>query len=308
PTEDIAVEAQRPFKIAVCGPHGAGKTTLINRLAGGAFGHLVEPFGLRHIVELPTPLTPNAIETAAQADLVIWLQDVTAPAHDPGLDELRRRAPAFLEVLNKGDLLVDAVLPPGALLICADSSESVRRQLAPAIVDCVPELSLALARGFSLFRDEVAAREIQRVARVNAEIAVVSAIPQASVLLGPVSAVADTLLLTKNQAVLILRLAAMFGLSIDRRRITELLPVAGAAFGWRTLARELVGFVPAGLGVVPKAVIAYAGTMATGHAALWYYQTGRKMPERQLKQVYAESANRARDLARDLAQRFRRAG
>ncbi|MHB8620372.1 MAG: hypothetical protein ACYDAG_12510, partial [Chloroflexota bacterium] len=157
-------------------------------------------------------------------------------------------------------------------------------------------------------RQPVAEAEIQRFARVNAEVAVVSAVPQASIILGPASAIADTFVLTKNQAVLILRLAAMFGLPVNRKRLVEILPVVGAAFGWRSVARELVGMLPAGIGVVPKAVVAYTGTVVVGRSALWYYQTGVKIPETQLRQIYAESAGRARDLVKELTQRFKRAG
>ena len=240
---------------------------------------------------------------------MLWLQDVTAPYVDDGFGQLRSHAPAFLNVGNKADLLIDAhPVARDAILVSAASTDSLRQQLLPAILECVPDLALALGRTFASIRPAVAEREIQRVARVNAEIAVVSAIPQASLVLGPISAVADTLVLTKNQAILLLRLAALHGLSLDRKRLTELLPVVGAAFGWRSLARELVGFLPAGFGVVPKAVIAYAGTVAVGRAAAWYYETGRKMPENQLRQIYSESSARARGIVKEITQRLRRAG
>jgi uncharacterized protein (DUF697 family) len=308
-TDDIAAEAERHFEIAIAGAAGAGKSTLVGRLAGPAFGGLLEPFGLRRLRELDAPLSAAALQTAYESDLVLWLQDVTAPQFDDSLATVRARAHAFLQAGNKADLLVDArPVARGTVLFSALSSDSVREQLVPAILDCVPDLGLALGRTYAIFRPAVAEREIMRVARVNAEVAVVSAIPQASLILGPASALADTLILTKNQAMLLLRLAAMYGLSLDRRRLAELAPVVGAAFGWRTVARELVGFLPAGFGVVPKAVVAYAGTVAVGRAAAWYYETGRKMPENQLKQVYSESAARARGLVRDLTHRLKRAG
>ena len=308
-TDDIAAEADRSFRLAVVGARGAGKTTLINRLVGGTFGgRLLEPFGLRRLIELAAPLSDAAVQAAYESDLVLWVQDVSRPYADRSLARLRADGPAFLSVGNKADLLLDIAPATAGVQVCALSVDSVRDNLIPAILDALPEHGLALGRSFSIFRGEVANREIARVARVNAEVAVISAIPQASLLLGPASAVADTLILTKNQGVLILRLAALCGLTLDRRRLTELAPVIGASFGWRTLARELVGFVPAGFGVVPKAVIAYAGTVATGRAALWYYETGRKMPERQLRQIYQDSSVRARDLVRDIAQRLRRAG
>ncbi|HLY67995.1 MAG TPA: GTPase domain-containing protein, partial [Chloroflexota bacterium] len=209
-TDDIAAEAERHFEIAVVGPRGAGKTTLLTRLAGG-FGELAEPFSLRRLVELDTPLGSPALDAASQSDLVLWLQDVTQPYVDDSFGLLRSRAPAFLDVGNKADLLDQynggASLAEPRVLISALSSDSVRQQLVPRILECTPDLNLALGRTFAIFRPEVAQREIQRFARVNAEVAVVSAIPQASLILGPVAAVADTFILTKNQAILLLRLA-----------------------------------------------------------------------------------------------------
>jgi len=312
PTDEISTEAEQHFRIAVVGARGAGKSTLIGRLAGGVFAGLLEPFALRRLIELDAPLSPAGLQAACECDVVLWVQDATQPYTDSSFDLLRSQVPAFVNVANKFDLLAGIRnLEFGirnSVPLCAESAESVRETLVPAILDAAPDLALALGRSLSIFRPVVAEREIMRVARVNAEVAVVSAIPQASLLLGPISAVADTLLLTKNQAVLLLRLAALYGLPVDRRRLTELLPVVGAAFGWRSLARELVGFVPAGFGVVPKAVIAYAGTVAVGRAALWYYETGRKMPERQLKVLRTASLREARDFVRDLTRKLRRTG
>ncbi len=308
--DEVVAEAERSFQVAIVGPRGSGKSTVAARLAAGTFGGVLEPFGLRRIVEYALPLSPQMLEATLDADLVIWLQDVTAPFMDDTFSYLRANAAAFLSVANKADLLVGdwPDVRQGALLISAHSTENVIDRLVPAILDALPEYGLALGRHFSIFRPIVAEREIQRVARVNAEVAILSAIPQATLLLGPASAVADTLVLTKNQAVMVLRLAAMHGLEVNRARLAELLPIVGAALGWRSLARELVGFLPAGLGVVPKAGVAYGGTVAVGKAAAWFYQTGRKLPEAQIKQIYRDSSARAKGLVRELAQSIRRAG
>ena len=42
-TDEIAAEAEQHFEIAVVGAPGAGKTTLINHIASGTFGGLLEP-------------------------------------------------------------------------------------------------------------------------------------------------------------------------------------------------------------------------------------------------------------------------
>ncbi|MGH2470518.1 MAG: hypothetical protein ACRDGF_10610, partial [Chloroflexota bacterium] len=300
-TEDIEAEASQPLHIAIVGPRGAGKRTLAGRLAGGTFGGLLEPFGRRSLTCFELPLSWDDQQALARSDLVIGLQDVTVPVSDAAFAELRVRAPAFLSVVNKADLLIGDWPPvrQGAILISAHSVDSLSQQLLPAMLDCLPERALALGRAFSLFRPVVAEREIARVARVNAQVALLSAIPQASLVLGPASVLTDTLVITKNQVVLALRLAAMNGRELNRARAVEALPIVGAAFGWREAARELVGFLPAGLGVLPKAAIAYAGTLAAGKAAAWYYQTGHRLSEAQVRQLYRESSARAKGTVRE---------
>jgi len=49
-----------------------------------------------------------------------------------------------------------------------------------------------------------------------------------------------------------------------------LLGVVGAGFGFRTVARELLDFVPFA-GWAAKGVVAYAGTKAIGEAARRYF-------------------------------------
>ena len=46
------------------------------------------------------------------------------------------------------------------------------------------------------------------------------------------------------------------------------------AFGWRALARELVGKIPMGGGLIPKAAIAYAGTRVVGLSLERLYRIG----------------------------------
>jgi len=44
----------------------------------------------------------------------------------------------------------------------------------------------------------------------------------------------------------------------------EIASIVTGAFGWRALARELVGKVPFGVGLIPKGAIAFAGTYVAG--------------------------------------------
>ena len=75
----------------------------------------------------------------------------------------------------------------------------------------------------------------------------------------------DTAFLTMNQ----IRMAFLIAAASDRpigyrEQRSEIASIVAGAFGWRALARELVGKVPFGGGLIPKAGIAYAGTFAVG--------------------------------------------
>ncbi len=161
-----------------------------------------------------------------------------------------------------------------------------------------PDLGVALARRFPLFRLPAANRLISDTARVNANFALLSALPGVmpwTAIVLPASSAADTVILTKNQIMLIMRLAALHGHKPGyTKQVKELLGTIGGALGWRTLARQLVGFVPAGIGVVLKASIAYSGTFAAGRAALWFYQTGRTLSPKEIRSIYQGKMKDAR--------------
>lgn len=161
-----------------------------------------------------------------------------------------------------------------------------------------PELAVALARRFPLFRVPASNKLIQDTCRVNANFALISALPGVfpiTAIFLPGSSVADTILLTKNQIMMVMRLAAIHGHKPGyTKQIKELLGIVGSALGWRTLARQVVGLVPAGIGAALKASIAYSGTFALGKAALLFYQTGRTLPPKEIRGIYKGTLREAR--------------
>lgn len=171
-------------------------------------------------------------------------------------------------------------------------------EVLAAMLEAKPEMSIAIARRLPAFRLPAAYQIIRDVSRVNAYIALISALPGVLPITGiilPASSIADAFLLGKNQVVMVMRLAAAFGKKPHYlKQAKEIVGVAGSALGWRTLARELVGFVPAGVGLAIKGAIAYSGTVAVGRAALWYYQTGKQPTNAQIQQAYAESEAEAK--------------
>lgn len=167
-----------------------------------------------------------------------------------------------------------------------------------------PDLAIALAHRLPRFRVPACQFVIRQVSRVNTQIALISALPGVLPITGiilPVSSVADTILLTKNQIVLVMRLAAAHGHKPSySRQVKELIGTVGTALGWRTVARELVGLVPAGIGMAIKGAIAYSGTVSVGRAALWYYQTGKAPTPEQIRADYEEAQAEAREAVDEL--------
>ena len=169
-----------------------------------------------------------------------------------------------------------------------------------------PDLAVALARRLPIFRIPACGMLIRGTSRVNGGVALLSALPGILPIINPIfpaAAVGDVILLTKNQIILIMRLAAAHGRKpAYNKQIKEMLATVGSALGWRMVARELVGLVPAGIGAALKAAIAYSGTVAVGKAALFYYQTGKKATPEQIREAFDESQEEAKKAVEGLKQ------
>jgi len=207
-------------------------------------------------------------------------------------------------ILQDGPSLLE-IRPAPALMI------SHPHDLVPALLQARPAWRIALARHFPAFREPVADRLIADISRINAQFSLLSAIPNAFPGLPPwmlpVTAPADILMLTKNQMLLVLRLAAVYGLDVTpKRRLTELIPTLGTGFGWRAIARQLVGLVPGGVGAAMKGTIAFTGTWVAGKAAQQYFRSGYQPTREQMRVLYEEAAERARLVVQHAVERVRR--
>lgn len=157
---------------------------------------------------------------------------------------------------------------------------------------------VALAKVLPGTRQVVVNKIVEDSSSLNAGIAMLSSVPSVIPLLGllaPPAAIADMVILTKNQLLMVLRVAAAYGREPNwGKRLPELASVLGMAFGWRSLARELVGFVPGGIGMVIKGTIAYAGTATVGRAAAWFYETGKTPGKAERERLYEQAWQEAR--------------
>jgi hypothetical protein len=159
--------------------------------------------------------------------------------------------------------------------------DQLQASLLPAIVNRLENRVLALARRAPIFRNTVAGYLIAKTARSNAELVLLTnlaaGIPFISAFL---DSGADFVVLTKNQFELSHRLAGVYGQKRDSRAevYLEIAPIVGAAFAWKTLSSLAAKKVPAPLGMLPKAAIAYAATVIVGRIAQVYYASGRQAP------------------------------
>jgi uncharacterized protein (DUF697 family) len=177
-----------------------------------------------------------------------------------------------------------------------EADAEVRDRLFRALVQAAPEVMLSAARRHPLLREPVAEHLIRDTSRVNAQFAALSSLPaNIPVIGGLVGDMADVLVLTKNQVLLLFKLAGLYGrdVQLGRELMVELLPVVGGAFVWRTTARALVGLMPTILGLLPKTAVAYTGTYVVGHTARYYYRFGRRPPPEMVRDLRNEAARLA---------------
>jgi uncharacterized protein (DUF697 family) len=130
---------------------------------------------------------------------------------------------------------------------------------------------------------------VQLTSRVNGQFALASNLPALVPVVGGILAAgADTIVLTKNQLMMLYKLAAIHDRDLGNRlRIyQEMIPVVGAGLFWRTVARDLAALMPFAAGAVPKVAIAFAGTMAAGMAAHVYYQEGKRVDSTRMREFY----------------------
>lgn len=173
--------------------------------------------------------------------------------------------------------------------IIAFSSDEPVEPVRQALVRAGSDMELALGRAFPALRQAAAMQVINMTARVNGQFALMSNLPAlVPVVGGMLAAGADTLVLTKNQLMMIYKLAAIHDRDLDSRfRIyQEMIPVVGAGLFWRTVARDLAAMMPFAAGAVPKVAIAFAGTLAAGMAAHIYYQEGKRVDSQRMKDLY----------------------
>ncbi len=307
----IREEAEHPVTLAVVGREGVGKSTLID--------------ALRHEARARERVTPPVVEIDLKeparlesADLIVLVLDATRgdlEQEEQAYVEWKLAGRPVLVFYNKMDAVTDSRLVQTAMRPWSDAGaafgsaldpESLKTELVPRVLAALPNRHLALARHYPVFRLAVARALIGDTSFANASYSLGTGLAEIVPALDIPFNVADVVILTKNQALMVYKLGLALGLSPRwQDHVTQLGGVVGAGFMWRQVARQLVGLIPV-WGIVPKVAVAYAGTYAVGEAVVYWYRTGEKISGERMRQVYANALARGRAVAQRLLARARR--
>jgi uncharacterized protein (DUF697 family) len=314
---EIRAELERTVIVGFFGRPGSGRHTLARALLG------------QDQTDLPgRGISFNETDSAAVAasgllDLAFVVLDASEPdwsAERRVVGQLGARGyPVFLVVTHADELptpqqattAIRNQFPshPPELTAVVDprDAEAARAKLVGPVLKTVPNVRLAVAHQYPALRRAVSEDLIREASWVNAQFALMSSLPALIPVLGFfVGGMADMLVLTKNQAMLVFKLAAIHGRNIDDRIavLKEILPVIGSAFLWRTVARTAVSLAPAPIAALPKAAIGYIGTYVVGQAARYYYEHGDKPPPEVLRSFQADARRLYQTVNERLKQRF----
>jgi hypothetical protein len=174
-----------------------------------------------------------------------------------------------------------------------------------------PDLAIPLARHIYPFRQPVAQRIVKKISKENAWFSLATAVPDVIPLISLPWAVtefaSDTAFLTANQIRMLFFLAAASDRVVGyREQRAEIGSIVLGAFGWRAIARELVGKIPLGGGLIPKAAIAYAGTRVVGLSLERYYRLGYGYSRHERREAYEQALERGKTIAGSLMNSVRR--
>ena len=300
----IRRQSERQFHLLVVGDT-LGEASRVAVLLSGA------PDGARHpwISARAAEDVAGRPEPLADVEITVTRAAEVPPALAAAAHAARAASVPVVSVIWGASGATDGLVRRGEVARVSVSAldEEAAPALARLVLDAVePDLRLSLARHLPPLRAPFFDDLIEETAKANAMYAfttgVAETVPVANVPLN----MADIVILTKNQLVMSYRIALGAGRKGTARHLLgEVIGVIGGGFLLRQGARSLVGLIP-GVGILPKVVVAYAGTWAIGRGVAAWAGEGRRLSSASLARFYAEAWQRGRTMAESLGAQRRR--
>lgn len=268
----------------------------------------LNPKQVREMTEYPLQIGLHAPDEAAFVRMEdFFLSGLTPGRRRESTSALRRvGAPGYAQERavspDRYDLSVydaNMLVPPKALTFHPGRADVF---VADALSHH-PDLGVALAKTFQPFRQPYVDSVIAKTCKENTLFSLATALPDIipSFIELPWAVAefaSDTAFLTMNQV----RMAFMIAGASDREvgymtQKAEVATVIGSAFGWRALARQAVGKIPFGGGLIAKAAVAYAGTKVLGMSLDRFYAIGYTHTRPEREHLYAEALQQGKVVA-----------
>lgn len=307
----VRAHVRKPFRYLLCGEPALIAEFRALLLSGHDDGSI--PLDAAACLETIRNTDEPLITEPREVRLVVFLGrrgDVAGAQFEP-LKALRVPIMALTVDGNSQPSGPAAVPAPGTFaeyVVPSLTREALRGRVFAHMVEASKGVEIAVGRRLPALREAVAAKLTRDAANNALKIALASAvvdhIPVVGIVLGAFASAGDMVAITGLQMMLLLHIQAAYGKDPDVQRMWQLLPVIGGGFGWRTLARELVGFVPVA-GIAIKGAIAYAGTIVVGESATFFLEHGRHMSKTDAKKIYDRTKADAMRFAREFTQRLK---
>ncbi len=307
--KSVHAHTRKPFRYLLCGDPGYVAELRAVLLSGHDD---TVPLDAAACLETVVPGTP-LITQPSEVRAVIFLgrQGDLAGANLASLAPLRVPMLAITVAsgaAGSGPPSAPAPGTAGEYVVPELSRDALRGRVFPHLVDASHGVEIAVGRRLPPLRETVAAKLTRDAAKnalkVSLASAVVDQLPFVGVVLGAFASAGDMVAITGIQTMLMLHIQAAYGRDPDMGRMWQLLPVIGGGFGWRTLARELTGFIPVA-GIAIKGAIAYAGTIVVGEGVTFFLENGHSMSKGQAARIYERTKAEAMRVSRDVLARLR---
>ena len=268
----------------------------------------LNPAEVRDLARRPVSIEVFASTPRVHEEMANYFALAKKRAEEPHLDApgvIRRGSDAYAPVVIR--IYEEGVPPgPGGFVYQRAKPEKVVCE----ILEQHSDLKIALARNYIAFRKPVSDDLVFTVSKENAFFSVATSVPALMPILAVPWAVgefaSDTAFLTMNQIRMAFMLAAANDQTIGyREQKAEIASLFAGAFGWRAIARELIGVIPMGAGIIPKAGIAFAGTYVVGLSLERFYRMGAGMTAAERKQAYKDALDRGKAIATNLLNSYK---